>query len=306
MIAIIRKLLSTIPVLLGVSTITFFLLDFVPGDPVDIMLGEQASSLDKAALRHELGLDLPASRRFANYIQGLTTFDFGRSLQSKRPVREAIAERLPATAELAFTAMAFALFVGVSLGVLAAVRHRTWLDQAISFWGLVAMSTPGFWLGPMLVLLISVQLDLLPVSERGGFDHLFLPAVTLAWSLSSVLMQITRASMLETTHEDYIRVARAKGVAPFSLFFKHALANAIMPVITVAGLQFGAVLTGTVVIETIFDWPGIGTLLFQAIQQRDYPMVQGCVLVIALIYVFVSLATDIAYQIANPRLRAST
>ncbi len=305
MSAIIRKLLSTIPVLLGVSTITFFLLDFVPGDPVDIMLGEQASSLDKAALRHELGLDLPASHRFANYVQGLANFDLGRSLQSKQSVREAISERLPATAELALSAMGLALIIGITLGVIAAVRHRTWLDQVISFWGLVAMSTPGFWLGPMLVLLISVQLDLLPVSERGGFDHLLLPAITLAWSLSSVLMQITRASMLETTQEDYIRVARAKGVAPFSLFFKHALANAIMPVITMAGLQFGALLTGTVVIETIFDWPGIGTLLFQAIQQRDYPMVQGCVLIMALIYVFVSLATDIAYQIANPRLRAS-
>lgn len=300
-----RRFLITVPVLFGVMTITFLLIHFVPGDPVEIMLGEQATSLDKAALTHELGLDLPLTLQYRNFFTGLLHLNLGRSLQSKRPVLDDIEERVPATLELTFAAMLLALSVGIPLGVFAAVQRHTWLDKAVTAWGLLGMSTPAFWLAPMLVLVFSFHWPFLPVSERGGLDHLLLPAITLASSLSSYLMQTTRASMLNIINEDYIRVARAKGLHPVPLYFKHALSNALMPVITVIGLQFGGLLTGTVIIETIFDWPGVGTLLFQAIQNRNYPVVQGCTLFIACTYVAVNLLTDLAYAAANPQLRLS-
>jgi peptide/nickel transport system permease protein len=291
--------------LVGVLTITFLLLHFVPGDPVEIMLGEQASNIDKLALRHELGLDLPVATQLARYASGLLKFDLGRSLQSKRPVSQELAERIPATAELTIAAMIIALLIGIPLGVLAAIHHNGVLERVIMAWGLIAMSTPAVWLGPILILFFAIRLDMFPVSERGGLEHLVLPSLTLASGLASVLMQTTRASMLEVIREDYINVARAKGVGFARLYFRHALSNAIMPVITIVGLQFGALLSGTVIIETMFDWPGIGTLLFQAIQSRNYPLVQGCVLLIACVYVGVNLLTDLAYATANPRVRLS-
>jgi ABC-type dipeptide/oligopeptide/nickel transport system permease component len=301
----IRRFILTIPVLLGVTTMSFLLIHLVPGDPVDMMLGDQAANFDKAALRSELGLDQPLLTQYGHFWQGLFRLDLGHSLQSKLPVGEEIAERLPATLELTAAAMLVALMIGIPLGVLASIKNRSWIDRAIMAWGLVGMSTPGFWLGPMLILVFAVQFDLLPISERGGIEHLILPALTLAFGLSSVLMQTTRASMLEVISEDYMQVARAKGMSLWRLYFKHALSNALMPLITVTGLQVGALLTGTVIVETIFDWPGIGTLLFQAIQQRNYPLVQACVLSIACIYVFVNLATDLAYGLANPKVRIS-
>ncbi len=300
-----RRLLTALPVLFGVVTITFLLIHFVPGDPVDIMLGDQASALDRQALRAELGLDRPLPAQYARFWSGLLVFDLGRSMQSKRPIVEEIAERFPATAELTFAAMLLAVAIGLPLGVLAAVRRRTWLDRAVLLWGWLAMSTPGFFLGPMLILVFAIQLDLLPVSDREGPEHLVLPAVTLAWSLSSVLMQTTRAAMIEVASEDYLNTARAKGAGPARVWFKHALGNALMPILTVLGLQFGALLTGTVIIETIYDWPGLGTLLFQGIQQRDYPLVQGCVLFIACVYVLVNALTDLAYAAANPKVGLS-
>lgn len=305
MIYLARRLLAAMPVLFGVITITFLLIHFVPGDPVDIMLGDQASSLDRHALRAELGLDQPLLAQYGRFWRGLVQFDLGRSTQSKRPVAEEITERFPATVELSAAAMLLAILIGLPLGVAASVNRRTWVDRAILFWGWLAMSTPGFFLGPMLILVFAIQLDLLPVSEREGFEHLILPAFTLAWSLSSVLMQTTRASMIEVSREDYLNTARAKGASPLRVWFKHALGNAMMPIITVLGLQFGALLTGTVIIETIYDWPGIGTLLFQGIQQRNYPLVQGCVLFIACIYVLVNVMTDVAYAFANPKVRLS-
>ncbi|MCM2280233.1 MAG: ABC transporter permease [Bdellovibrionaceae bacterium] len=302
---LLRRLVMTLPVLFGVITMTFLLIHFVPGDPVDIMLGDQASAMDKQALRQELGLDQPLAAQYGNFWSGLLRLDLGRSMQSKRPVLEEVAERLPATVELTFAAMLLASLIGLPLGVIAAVRRRGWVDRLILFWGWLAMSTPGFFLGPMLILVFAIELDLFPVSERGGLEHLILPAVTLAWSLSSVLMQTTRASMIEVAKEDYLNTARAKGASPFRVWFKHALGNALMPIITVLGLQFGALLTGTVIIETIYDWPGLGTLLFQGIQQRNYPLVQGCVLFTACIYVLVNVATDLAYAAANPKVRLS-
>lgn len=302
---LLRRILTTLPVLFGVVTITFLLIHFVPGDPVDIMLGDQASVIDKQALRAELGLDQPITAQYARFWRSLISFDLGRSMQSKRPVAEEIAERFPATVELTVAAMILAAMIGLPLGVIAAVRRRDWLDKVILTWGWLAMSTPGFFLGPLLILVFAIELDLFPVSERGGIEHLVLPAITLAWSLASVLMQTTRASMIEVAREDYLNTARAKGAGPARIWFKHALGNALMPIITVLGLQFGALLTGTVIIETIYDWPGIGTLLFQGIQQRNYPLVQGCVLFIACLYVLVNVLTDLAYAMANPRVRLS-
>lgn len=302
---VVRRILLALPVLVGVSALSFSLLHFVPGDPVDLMLGDQASAADKTLLRKELGLDRPFSAQLGGYFTGLAKLDLGQSLQSRRPVVSEIAERIPATIELTLVAMTIALFIGIPLGVLAAVYRGTFVERGALLFGLIGMSTPGFWLGPMLILLFAIRLDWLPVSERGGIEHVILPALTLSLGLAAILTQVTRASMLEVVREDFVNVARAKGAGPIRLWFKHALANAMMPIITIIGLQFGALLTGTVIVETIFDWPGIGTLLFQSIQQRNYPLVQGCVLFIAFTYVAVNLVTDLAYAVANPKVRLS-
>lgn len=302
---VIRRLVLALPVLVGVSALSFSLLHFVPGDPVDIMLGDQATATDKEVLRRELGLDRPFGEQMTSYFSGLVKLDLGTSLHSRRPVWEEIAERIPATFELTIVAMFLALGVGIPLGVLASVYRHTVFEKFTLLYGLLGMSTPGFWLGPMLILLFAINLDWLPVSERGGIEHVILPAMTLALSLSAILTQVTRASMIEVVREDFVNVARAKGSGPLRLWFKHALANAMMPIITIIGLQFGALLTGTVIVETIFDWPGVGTLLFQSIQQRNYPLVQGCVLFIAFTYVAVNLLTDLAYAAANPKVRLS-
>ena len=300
-----HRILTTLPIVFGVITLTFLLIHFVPGDPVDIMLGDQATAFDRAALNKELGLDRPLPQQYASYLIGLTQLDLGRSLQSKRPVWDEIIERMPATVELTFFAILVSVLIGIPLGVLAAIYHNSWFDHSILFGGLVGLSMPSFWLGPMLILLFSIELDWLPVSERGGIEHLILPSLSLASGLAAILMRMTRASMLEVINEDYMTVARAKGVHPAKIYFKHALSNALMPIITILGLQFGALLTGTIIIETIFDWPGIGTLLYSSIQQRNYPLVQGCVLIIALIYVTVNFLTDLAYAAANPKVRIS-
>jgi peptide/nickel transport system permease protein len=302
---ILRRILTTIPVLAGVLTLTFLLIHFIPGDPVDIMLGDQASTIDKEALRDELGLNQPLLKQYANFIGGVFKADLGRSLHDRRPVVDSLTERFPATLELTLAAIFLTLIIGIPLGVLAAVKQYSWLDNSVLVGGLLGMSLPNFLMGPLLIWVFAIQLDLLPVSERGGINHLVLPALSLAIALSAIVMRMTRASMLEVVKEDYINVARAKGLHPSKVYFKHALANALMPIITIVGLQFGALLTGTVITETIFDWPGIGTLLYSGIQQRNYPIVQGCVLLIAVIYVVVNLLTDLAYAAANPKVRLS-
>jgi peptide/nickel transport system permease protein len=279
------------------------LIHFVPGDPIDIMLGEQASTIEKQALRSQMGLDLPMGEQYVNFLVGLATMDLGRSLQSGRPVFEEIAERVPATVELTLGAMTLAILIGIPLGIIAAIRQYSSTDNVVMVFGLLGMSMPGFWLGPMLILIFAIQLDWFPVSERGGIEHLVLPAFSLALALSAIIMRMTRTSMLEVIREDYIRTAKSKGLNKIKIYFKHALRNALMPVITIVGLQFGALLTGTVITETIFDWPGIGTLFFSAIQERNYPLVQACILVVSLTYVFVNLVVDIAYAAVNPQVR---
>lgn len=302
---LIRRILLTLPVLLGVATLTFFLIHFVPGDPIDIMMGDQASSVDKEALRAELGLDKPLGTQYKNFLVGLPRLDLGKSLFSRQPVSKELLERIPATMELAFVAVLISMLIGIPLGVLASIKQYGFVDNSVLVGGLLGMSLPAFWTGPMMILIFSIYLDIFPVSGRGGFSHVVLPAVCLGLSLSAILMRMTRASMLEVNKEDYIRTAISKGVSKPKILFKHALRNAMMPIITIVGLQFGALLTGTVITETIFDWPGIGSLFYQAIQQRNYPVVQGCVLFISFTYVTVNLLTDIAYAIANPRVRLS-
>lgn len=302
---LLRRGLSTIPVVLGVCTLTFLLIHFVPGDPVDIMLGETASIADKEVLRERLGLNKPLPLQYKDFLIGLTQFDLGRSLHSGNAVSSAITERIPATFELTVAAMFMAILCGVPLGIFAAVKHYSLTDHSILISSLLGMSIPGFFLGPMLIWLFAILLPWFPVSERGGIEHLILPALSLALPLGAIIMRMTRASMLEVIKEDYIRTAQAKGISKHRVYFRHALRNALMPIITIVGLQIGALLTGTVITETIFDWPGLGTLLFNAIQSRDYPVVQGCILLISLTYVFVNLLTDIAYGVADPKVRMS-
>jgi peptide/nickel transport system permease protein len=302
---VVRRLLFSIPVLFGVATLTFFLIHFVPGDPVDLMLGDQASAVDKTALRHELGLDVPIKDQYILFMENLAHLNLGKSLLSKQPVAKEIGERIPATAELALVAIIIAIMVGIPLGVLASVKQYGVVDNSVLVGGLLGMSLPSFWTGPMMILIFSIYLDIFPVSGRDGFLSVILPAVCLGLSLSAILMRMTRASMLEVIKEDYVRTALAKGASKKSIYFKHSLRNALIPIITILGLQFGSLLTGTVITETIFDWPGIGSLFFQAIQQRNYPVVQGSVLFISFTYVAVNLITDVVYALANPRVRLS-
>ena len=303
--AFLRRLLLTLPVALGVLTITFFLIHWIPGDPVDLILGELAHPADKMDMRKKLGLDQPLFSQYLNFMTQSVQGQMGESLFSQRPVSQLIAQRLGATFELALGSMILAILFGIPLGVLASVKASQWIDRSLVSFGLIGMSFPGFFLGPLLIYIFAIILGWLPAGERGGPEHLILPALSLALPLGAILLRMTRASMLDVLHEDYVCVARAKGCSPFKIYFVHTLRNALIPVITIVGLQFGAVLTGTVITETIFDWPGLGTLLFDAIQRRDYPLVQGCVLTVALIYIIVNFLTDIAYILAHPKMRVS-
>jgi ABC-type dipeptide/oligopeptide/nickel transport system permease component len=300
---LIRRLLLTIPVLLGVATLVFSLVHLVPGDPVQAMLGESASQQDVAELRGRLGLDRPLYEQYAGFLKGLATGSLGRSLRTNQPVVAAIAERVPATLELAFAAMLVATVVAIPLGILAAARAGTRVDHAATTLALVGISVPNFWLGPLLAIVFSVTLGWLPVSGSGTLAHLVLPAVTLGAPLAAVLARMTRASVIEELRELYVLAARARGVSRAAAVLRHAFRNSLIPIVTVLGLQFGAVLTGAVITETIFAWPGVGRLLIQSISFRDYPLVQGCILLIAVTYVTMNLLTDLAYGLLDPRIR---
>ncbi len=300
---LIRRLLLTIPVLLGVATLVFSLIHLVPGDPVQAMLGESASPQDVAELRGRLGLDRPLFVQYAAFLKGLATGNLGASLRTNQPVSAAIAERLPATFELAAAAMAVALLIAIPLGILAAVRAGTRVDHAATTLALVGISMPNFWLGPLLAIVFAVSLGWLPVSGRGTWAHLVLPSITLGAPLAAVLARMTRASVLEELRELYVLAARARGLSPMRAVLKHAFRNSLIPIVTVLGLQFGVVLTGAVITETIFAWPGVGRLLIQSISFRDYPLVQGCILLIAITYVSMNLITDLVYGLLDPRIR---
>ena len=298
----VRRLVLLVPTVLGVVTLVFAFLHLLPGDPVEIMLGEWAAPADVAGLRRELGLDRPLAVQYARFLVHAARGDLGHSIAFRAPVGRVIAARYPATLELAAAALVLALIFAVPLGVLAAVRRGSVVDRAARLASLVGVCLPSFWLGPLLMLGFSIRLGWLPVSGRGGLAHLVLPAVTLALGMAGILVRLTRASLLAALGEDYVRAARAKGAPPWRVVGVHALRNALVPVVAVLGLQAGAVLAGAIITETVFAWPGLGRLLVQAIQARDYPLVQGCVLAIGLSYVAVNTAADLLAGVIDPRL----
>ena len=300
---LIRRLLLTIPVLLGVATLVFSLIHFIPGDPAQAMLGEGAAPEDVAQLRERLGLDRPLLVQYGSFLKGLTRGDLGVSLRNDQPVTQQILERMPATAELALASMAVAVVIALPLGIIAAVWRGTAIDHSAMTLSLVGISVPNFWLGPLLAIVFAVELGWLPVGGRGTLAHLVLPALTLGAALAAILARMTRASLLEELREPYVLAARAKGVSRSRAVLHHAFRNSLIPIVTILGLQFGVVLTGAVITETIFAWPGIGRLLIQSISFRDYPTVQGCVLLIAVTYVGVNLITDLTYGFLDPRIR---
>jgi ABC-type dipeptide/oligopeptide/nickel transport system permease component len=300
---ILRRLLLTVPVVWVVVTLVFGLIHVVPGDPVAQMLGEGASSTEVGRLRHELGLDRPVLEQYRVYIMGVLRGDLGYSFRNQESVTRSIMNRYPATIELAAAAAVFSILVAVPFGVVGAVRRGRAADRFVSLVSLLGVSLPNFALGPMLILLFSITLGLLPVSGRDGFLHLILPALTLGGGLAATTTRMVRGSMLEEIRQDYVRTARAKGLAERTVLFGHALRNGLIPVITVLGLQAGMLLAGAIVTEMIFSWPGLGRLTFQAISARDYPLVQGCILTIALTYIFINLVTDLLYSVVDPRIR---
>jgi peptide/nickel transport system permease protein len=300
---LISRLAAALAVMAGVVTLVFLLLHVVPGDPVDAMLGESALPADRAALREALGLDRPIALQWADYIAHVLRLDLGHSLQARRPVTELLAERLPGTLQLAAAASGVALLIALPAGMAAALRKGRALDRLAMAASMIGVSIPSFWLGPMLILAFSIGLGWLPVSGNQDPGALLLPALTLGAGLAAILARMTRSAMLEVLSEDYVRTARAMGLSERSVILRHAARNACLPVVTVLGLQLGALLGGAVITETVFAWPGLGSLTIEAIQARDYPVVQGCVLLISLAYVGINLLTDLLYAWADPRLR---
>lgn len=298
-----KRFLGIVPVVFGVVLLTFLLVHAVPGDPVEVMIGESASSADRMQLRADLGLDQPIYMQFWVYLIKLAHGDLGVSIHSKKPIIDLLAERLPATAKLALLALSFAILIGLPLGIIAALKVNQWPDKLANLFSLSISAMPHFWMGPMFMMVFALWLGLLPVSGMESDAAIVLPALTLGFGLAAILTRMTRASMLEVLNEDFIRTARAKGLAERTVILRHALRAALLPIVTVLGLQLGSLLAGTVITETVFSWDGIGRLLVESIEKRDYPLTQACVLVVALLYVTVNLATDIIYTKIDPRVR---
>jgi ABC-type dipeptide/oligopeptide/nickel transport system permease component len=302
---ILHRLLLTLPAIWLVLTMVFFLIHIVPGDPVEQMLGEGAAPGQVAQLRHSLGLDQPLYVQYARYLADVIRGNLGQSFKFGAPVRSVIFERYPATLQLAFLALFVCATIAIPAGVVAAYRRGSNADRSIGVFTLLGLAVPNFALGPLLITLFSIKLGWLPVSGRGGVLNYILPAATLGAALAAILTRMVRSSMLEELSSDYVRTARAKGLPTSAVLLRHALRNALIPIITILGLQFGTLLAGTIVTETIFSWPGIGRLTVMAISSRDYPLLQGCILVIALSYVLVNLLTDVLYAVIDPRVRLS-
>jgi ABC-type dipeptide/oligopeptide/nickel transport system permease component len=281
----------------------FLLAHIVPGDPVQQMLGEGARAEDLQQLRHALGLDLPVSVQYGRYLAGVVHGNLGESFRFQQPVTSVVLSHYPATLELAMVALLVCAGIGIPAGILAASRRGSATDHAVGIFTLLGLSVPNFALGPVLILLFSVILGWLPVSGRGGPANFVLPAVTLGAALAAILTRMVRTSVIEELSSDYVRTARAKGLSETAVLFRHAFRNALIPILTILGLQFGTLLAGTIVTETIFSWPGIGRLAVQAIEARDYPLLQGCILLIAVSYVLVNLLTDFVYALVDPRVR---
>ncbi len=302
---ILRRLLLMIPVVLGVLTLVFFMRALVPGDPIDIMfLGEVPPDPEVVAqIRHELGLDVPLPMQYVNYVVGVVQGDLGKSVRTRRPVTEEIRERYVNTLILTFASLLIALVVGLSTGILAAVYKDSLIDTTTMFIALFGLSMPAFWFGLIMIYVFGVQLRWFPVMGSGSLRHLVLPAMTLGLIASTVQARVTRSSMLDVLNSDYIRTAKAKGLNRATVVLRHALKNALIPTITVLGLQVGGLLGGAFIIETVFAWHGIGELAVKAITQRDFPVIQGVIVVVAITYVLVNIAVDIAYRWLDPRIR---
>lgn len=294
-----------------VVSVVFLLIHLVPGDPIAQMLGEGATAGDISKYRHNLGFDLPLRVQYLHYWRGALHGDFGQSLRLHDSVTHLVLQRYPYTLALTLAALVVGMLVSVPAGVFSALHRGRWADRVLGIVSLGGLSFPNFALGPILILIFSIKLGWLPVSGAGtgavfglGFwVYLILPAITLGSGLAGVLTRMVRTAMLEELGQDYIRTARAKGLSENAVVYRHALANALIPVLTIIGLQFGSLLSGAIVTETVFSWPGIGRLTLSAISNRDYALVQGCILAVGLTYVLVNLLTDVAYTIANPRMR---
>src|SRR5215813_5316004 len=300
---LLTRLLYMIPVLWLVVSVVFLLIHLVPGDPIQTMLGEGAASADVEAVRHAYGLDASIGTQYVAYWKGVLHGRLGRSIRLNQDVAQAIWQRYPFTIRLTLASLVFALILALPAGIRSAQRRDRWDDRLLSFVSLLGLSFPNFALGPILILFFAIGLGLLPVSGAGTWAHLVLPAITLGGSLAAILTRMIRTAMLEELGQDYIRTARAKGLPERTVVYKHALRNAMIPVLTVLGLQFGALLAGAIVTETTFSWPGIGRLTVSAINSRDYFLVQGCILAIGLTYIVVNLFTDMLYSAINPRIR---
>ena len=298
-----QRVLYTIPVVWLVVSLVFLLIHFVPGDPIQQMLGEGAPAADIEAARHAYGLDAPIRTQYLKYWKGVIRGDLGPSIRYNQGVSSLIAQRYPYTLQLTAASLFVAIVLSIPAGVRSARKRNQWDDRALSVISLFGLSFPNFALGPVMILFFAIKLGLLPVSGSGTLAHLVLPAITMGSALAAILTRMVRTSMLEELGQDYIRTARAKGLPERTVVYRHALRNAMIPIITVLGLQFGAMLAGAIVTETIFSWPGIGRLTIQAISNRDYYLVQGCILAIGLTYVAVNFLTDLLYSVVNPRIR---
>ena len=298
-----RRLAAVIPVALGVATLTFAIVHLVPGDPVVAMLGDTAAPADIAGMRHRLGLDLPLWEQYGAFIGGLAAGDLGESISYRRPVASLIADRFPATLELAAAGLLVGIAIAFPLGIVAGAKPGGAADLGAMGFAILGISVPHIYLGPLLMIVFSLDLRLLPLTGRGGLSHLVLPAVTLGTALAAIIARMLRQSLIQVRQSDYMRTARGKGLGETEALVRHGLRNALTPVVTLLGLQAGALLTGALITEVIFSWPGLGRLLIGAIGARDYPLVEGCVLVFALTYVMVNMATDLVYAMVDPRVR---
>lgn len=301
-----RRLLATIPVLLGVSLAVFLMLQLVPGDPAELMLSEfQTTPEQIARLRAQLHLNDPLPVQFGRFVWNASHGDLGYSVRSKRPVSAEIRDNVPSTLQLAIAGLLIAAVIGTVLGVLAAIRQHTWMDASSMFLALAGVSMPSFWLGFLIIFVFSLHIRLFPATGGGDLRHLVMPATTLGLGAAAIIARLTRSSMLEVLNQEYMTTARAKGLRERRVILAHGLRNALIPVVTIFGLQFGQLLAGTVIIETVFGRPGIGRLIVDAILAKDFPMVQGIVLLIATSYVIVNLIVDILYGFLDPRIRYS-
>jgi len=299
---LIRRMLALIPVALGVATLTFALIHLVPGDPVVAMLGDTAAPADLAGMRHQLGLDRPLAVQYATFIAGLAHGDLGESISYRQPVARLIAERFPATLELAGAGLLVAVLIALPLGFIAGANPGSAGDVGAMGFAILGISVPHIYLGPLLMILFSLDLRWFPLTGRGGLAHLVLPAVTLGTALAAIIARMLRQSLIAVRASDYMRTALSKGLSPTAALLRHGLRNALTSVVTLLGLQLGGLLTGALIVEMIFSWPGLGRMLIAAISARDYPLVEGCVLTFALSYVVVNMATDFVYAMVDPRV----